>query len=128
MKKWLRKGVLTGIGIGLMTKERVEEAARKLAEDAKMSEKETKSFIRELKENAEKSYGEIEKKIDHRVNETVSKMGLVSREEFEKLLEKVESLRKSIEKQGKTGSGEKKKSASGEKSSGKADKPEEKTT
>ncbi len=127
MKKWLRKGVLTGIGIGLMTKERVEEAARKLAEDAKMSEKETKSFIKELKENAEKSYGEIEKKIDHRVNETVSKMGLVSREEFEKLLENVDTLRKSVEKQGKTGSGEKK-SASDAKSGGKAEKPGEKAT
>jgi len=104
-----KKGILTGIGLGLFAKERVEESAQKLAEEARMSEDETKEFIEEIKQHAEKTRTQIDEKIQAQVKEQIEKMGLATHEDINRLEKKIDALKR----QKKSTSGEKK---SGEKS------------
>jgi polyhydroxyalkanoate synthesis regulator phasin len=48
MIEQIKKGVLTGIGLGLMTSERVLEFARKSAKEAHLSTKEASELADEL--------------------------------------------------------------------------------
>ena len=50
MIEQIKKGVLTGIGLGLMTNEKILEFARKSAEEAKLSTEEARKLADELLE------------------------------------------------------------------------------
>jgi len=96
MENFFRKGLLTGVGIGLMTKEKIEQAARKIAEDAKMSEDETKKFVAELKKSSDKTREEVESHIQEQIREAVRKMGLVTKSDFEELKKQIDGIQESL--------------------------------
>jgi len=91
----LKKGVLTGIGIGLMTKEKVEELGRKLAGEAKLSEAEGRELLAELLDQSEKAKANLEEMLEKRVEVVLNKMNIATRTDLtclEERLAKLESL------------------------------------
>ncbi len=90
-----KKGILSGIGLGLFAKEKIEETAKKLAEEAKLSEDETREFVAELKKQADKTRTQIDEKINSQIKETIDKMGLVTREDLQRLEKKIDALKTS---------------------------------
>ncbi|KMQ51694.1 hypothetical protein CHISP_1451 [Chitinispirillum alkaliphilum] len=88
----VKKAGYAAIGLAMMTGERVEEMARKVAEDAKMSESEGRKFIDEMLKKSEESKDAMEKLISERVEATLNKMNICSKNELDKLEMRVRAL------------------------------------
>ncbi len=101
MKNLLKKGILTGIGLGLMTKDKVEEFAKKTAEETKMTEEEARKFADELLKQSESSKQRIEEMIDKQVKKSIEKLGVATQDDIEKIRIQLDKLQSSFNK--KTG-------------------------
>jgi polyhydroxyalkanoate synthesis regulator phasin len=98
----LKKGILTGIGIGLMTKEKVQEFAKKTAEEAKLTEKEGRKLADELLKQSEETKQQIEKKIDDHVKKGIDKLGVATKEDLGKIQKKMDKLQSLLNKKKST--------------------------
>jgi polyhydroxyalkanoate synthesis regulator phasin len=92
MENTFTKGVYTGIGLLLKTKERVEEVANKIAEESKLGEEEGKKFVDNLKKESDEARVEFEKKVEEKVEEAMKRIGLARDEEVQKLKVKISEL------------------------------------
>ncbi|MCD6202580.1 MAG: hypothetical protein J7K46_12305 [Bacteroidales bacterium] len=94
MLESLKKGIMAGVGLGLMTKEKIEEYAKKAAEEAKLSKEEGEKFLKDLLKQSEEAKKEMDKKIRDGINAAIEKSGAVSREDYSRLEQRVEKLEK----------------------------------
>lgn len=99
----MKKGLYTGLGLALITKEKAEELAKELVTKGELSEKEGKSFIEEILKKSEEAKQELEKKTETLINQALKKTDILSRKDFisvsrrlAKLEEKIEELKKEI--------------------------------
>ncbi len=92
MENTFMKGVYTGIGLLLKTKERVEEIGNKIAEESKLGEEEGKKFVDNLKKESDEARVEFEKKVEEKVEEVMKRIGLARDEEVQKLKVKISEL------------------------------------
>lgn len=88
----LKKALLAGVGMTLMTKDRVEEMARDFAHATQMSADKGEEFINEAVARAQRGRAELEATVQRLVNEAVRRANLPSREEFDALRTRVERL------------------------------------
>ena len=88
----IKKTLLTGVGLVVLTKEKVEELGKELASQAKLSENEGKEFVDHLLSQSETARKDFEAKISSAVQKTVASLNLVSKDEVAKLSAKVEEL------------------------------------
>ncbi len=96
-----KKGVLTGIGIGLMTKDKVKEFAKKTAEEAKMTEEEARKFADELLNQSEETKQQIEEKINEEVKKIMDKLGVATHDDLRKIQKQLDNLQSSLSKKSK---------------------------
>ena len=94
----LKKGILTGIGIGLMTKEKVQDFAKKAAEEAKLTKEEGRKFTDELLKQSEEVKHEIEEKINDQVKKVIDKLGVATRDDLRIIQEQLDKLQSSLSK------------------------------
>ena len=92
----IKKIMLTGVGMASLTKDKIEELGKELIEKGKLSEKEGKELLNELKEKAEESRKEMETRTDKLVKDSLEKMNLASRDDLEKLEKKLNKLSKAL--------------------------------
>lgn len=92
MNEYLRKGILAGIGLASLTKEKIEEYANKFASENDLTEEEGKKFVDDLKSQAVKQKEDIEKLVENKVEEALEKLKLPSRKEIDGLKERVAEL------------------------------------
>jgi polyhydroxyalkanoate synthesis regulator phasin len=88
----IKKTLLTGVGLAVMTKEKVEELGKELASQAKLSEHEGKEFVDHLLKQSDTARKDFESRINSAVQKAVSGLNLASKEEVSKLAAKVEEL------------------------------------
>jgi polyhydroxyalkanoate synthesis regulator phasin len=92
----IKKSMLTGIGLALLAKDEVEDLAKELVNKGKMSENEGMKFL----EDIQKRYGETQKKLEDRVQETVKefmkKADVVTGDELKGLKKEIRELKKAI--------------------------------
>ncbi len=99
----IKKTLLTGVGLAVMTKEKVEELGKDLAEQAKLSENEGKEFVDHLLAQSETARKDFESRINAAVQKAVGGLNLASKEELTKLSAKVEELSAKLSKAGPGG-------------------------
>ena len=88
----IKKTLLTGVGLAVMTKDKVEELGKEFASQAKLSELEGKEFVDHLLKQSETARKEFESRINSAVQKAVSGLNLASKDEVAKLSAKVEEL------------------------------------
>ena len=100
MKDLISKSLSIGIGIISMTKDKIEELANKVAEDAKMSESEGKKFIKEIVDFSDNAKDKIEKEIDKKLDEKIKQLGIATKEDIGELATKedIDKLKEQISK------------------------------
>ena len=76
MFELIKKTLLAGVGLAVMSKERAESLAREIAETAKLSSEKGQEFVNEVVGRSEKLRKELEQTIERVVSETL-KLSLI---------------------------------------------------
>jgi polyhydroxyalkanoate synthesis regulator phasin len=92
MFKEIRRSLLAGLGAVLLTKDKVEEVSRKLADDAKMSKEDAERLAEELVETGERQWEDLEKSVTQSVRKALDGLDLRGKSEIEDLKLRVENL------------------------------------
>jgi polyhydroxyalkanoate synthesis regulator phasin len=98
MFELIKRTLLTGVGLVVMTKDKVEELGKELASQAKLSEDEGKEFVDHLLKQSEDARKDFETRVNAAVQKAVSNLNLASKDEVAKLSAKVEELSAKLSK------------------------------
>ncbi|NIA06635.1 MAG: hypothetical protein GWP14_03200 [Actinobacteria bacterium] len=88
----LDKLLLAGLGALSMTRERAEKIFDEYARRGQAEKDSRSGFVKELLQTAEKTRKDLEEMISERVREAVDKLNLASREDIERVENKLDEL------------------------------------
>lgn len=94
------KGLLAGLGIAYVTKEKVMEATRELVEQGKLSKAEAEALASELVDEGRRQRQAMEEKVDELIRRGFDRLDIGSKKAFvdmEKRLENMENRLKMVE-------------------------------
>jgi polyhydroxyalkanoate synthesis regulator phasin len=94
----IRKAVYTGVGLAVLTKEKAEELAKELAQQAKLSEQEGKELLEGLLKQSEQARHNLETRLDDAVLAVVKRLNLATKDEVTALKVRVEDLAAKLER------------------------------
>jgi polyhydroxyalkanoate synthesis regulator phasin len=92
MFELFEKAVLTGLGFLSLSQKKAEEFLDELKEKYKVSEEEGKAFLEKMQGMAQESRERIMEMAETEVKKVIDKLGIVSREEFDRLQKRVDAL------------------------------------
>ncbi len=92
MLELLEKAFMTTIGVAALTQKKTEELVAEMKDRCKISEEEGKQFIDKIQSFAKESREKIQAIVEDEVHKVVDRLGLVSREEFERMAKRVQEL------------------------------------
>ncbi len=92
MFELLEKAVLTGVGAVSLSQKMAEDFLKEMKEKYKVSEEEGKAFVEKMQGMAKEGRERIAEMADTEVKRAMERLGLVPREEYERLLKRVEEL------------------------------------
>jgi polyhydroxyalkanoate synthesis regulator phasin len=92
MFELFEKAALTGLGFLSLSQKKAEELLTELKEKYKVSEEEGKAFLDKMQGMAKESRERITEIAESEVKKAMDRLGLVSREEYDRLLKRVEAL------------------------------------
>ncbi len=90
----VRKTLLLGIGIAAMTRDKIEEAAKKIAEEDKLSEEEGRKLAEDLLKQSDEARKNLKDQVEKFVDNTLEKLNSPSRKDLQQLEERIEKLEK----------------------------------
>lgn len=96
MLELFEKAVMTTIGVAAITQKKAEELAAELKERYKLSEDEGKNLVDKIQTMAKESKEKVREMAEIEVQKVVDRLGLVSREEFDRLSKRVQELESRI--------------------------------
>ncbi len=88
----VKKAMLTGVGLAVVTKEKAEAMARELVKKGEISEKEGKEFVEEVLNKSDEARRDFEKKVEQNVQKAVTKLNFATKKEMDKLVARVAAL------------------------------------
>ena len=92
MFELIKKGLLTGLGLAVITKAKLEAILGKLVEEGKMSREDAEKFRDELLRSGEEHWAEMEEKISKSVKDLIGGMELCHKEDLKELNQKLLAL------------------------------------
>ena len=92
MFELLEKAFLTGLGAIALSQKKAEEIMTDLKDKYKMSEEEGKAFLDKVQGMAKEGRARIEEMAEAEVKKAMERIGMVSREEFDRLQRRVTQL------------------------------------
>jgi len=95
----LKKTMLTGVGLALMTKDKAEELAKELVKKGELSEKEGKEFIDDILKKSKQAGKDMEAKVDDLVKKALKKVNVATREDIAGLEKEIKRLKKETHKE-----------------------------
>jgi Uncharacterized conserved protein len=94
----LRKALLAGVGVTYLTKDKIEEVGKKIAQDAKVSEDEGRKFVDELVKKSVEAKGSLEKTVSEKIETALHAMNLPTRKDVDELKSKIAKLEAHLKK------------------------------
>ena len=88
----LKKTLYAGVGMAFLTSEKIEEMAKKMAEEAKLSEGEGKKFVDEILKKSEEAKTSLEKAINSAVSSALDRLDIPRRSELKALEARIQAL------------------------------------
>ena len=92
----IKKSMLTGIGLALIAKDEIEDLANELVKKGKMSEKEGKKFLEDLRKRYDETQQQLEARVQQTVKDFMKKADVVTGDELKGLKKEVRELKKAI--------------------------------
>jgi len=100
MTNLLEKTILTALGAATLSQKKAEEFLQELKQKFNVSEEEGKTLLSKLQETARENQEKLEQKAHDEVKKACERLGVVTRDEFDKLKKKVAQLEKRLKEQG----------------------------
>jgi len=94
MLESMKKTVQASIGAVILTRDRVRKTLDKLVQEGKLSTEEAERLADQMVRNGKKEFKGMQDKMVSLMHKGLKKLDLVSKEEFEALKKRVESLEK----------------------------------
>jgi polyhydroxyalkanoate synthesis regulator phasin len=88
MTSLFEKGLLVGIGLLSMTREKAQEVIDELSHEGEFQKSEVKQWVDQLSDRGEEERQALRKLIREEMKKVLDEMGLVTKEDIQKLLEK----------------------------------------
>ncbi|MHB8058838.1 MAG: phasin family protein [Desulfuromonadaceae bacterium] len=92
MLELFEKAVMTTIGVAAMTQKKAEELVAEMKDRFKLSEDEGKQLVERLQTLAKENREKVTEMAEAEVRKVVDRLGLVSREEYDRLVKRVQEL------------------------------------
>lgn len=92
---WFRRGLVTGLGVLWMTKEKAEELVAEWVQQGKVSMEQSRETVDKLLKVAEEQRHELTKVVNAQVAKAMDLAGLASHDELKALEERVAALERS---------------------------------
>lgn len=96
MFETIKKGLLTGLGIVLITKERLDKKMEKLVREGKLSQTEAEQMLNDLLKSGEDYWDAVEVRIKDNVQESLGNLDLCKKKDLLKLQEEIERLQERV--------------------------------
>ncbi|MFN2367591.1 MAG: phasin family protein [Desulfurivibrionaceae bacterium] len=96
MFETIKKGLLTGLGIVLITKERLDKKMEKLVREGKLSQAEAEQMLNDLLKSGEDYWDAVEVRIKDNVQESLENLDLCTRKDLLKLQEEIKRLQERV--------------------------------
>jgi polyhydroxyalkanoate synthesis regulator phasin len=94
----LEKAFFAGLGAVSLSRKKTEEFLAELKESCRISEEEGKAFLERTQEMAREGRERLAEMAETEVKKAVDSVGLVPREEFDRLMKRVEELEEKVMK------------------------------
>ena len=88
MKTLLEKGFLAGIGLLSMTREKAQKIIEDLSHEGELQKSEMKQWVDQLSDRGEEERQALRKLIRDEMKKVMDEMGLATKEDIQKLLDK----------------------------------------
>ena len=95
----VRKSMLAGVGLALKAWDEVEDLAKEVAEQGKMTENEGRKFIEELQDRYEEAQKKLEARVEESVRKILKKADVVTQDELKALKKEIRDLKQLINSQ-----------------------------
>lgn len=96
MIELIKKAFYTGLGAAELTREKIDELGRELADKGKLSESEVKKFVDEMLGKSQERKDQLKKQLERATEDVLKKMNLASRDDLDalekRLSEKIDTL------------------------------------
>jgi polyhydroxyalkanoate synthesis regulator phasin len=92
----IKKTMLMGVGLAVMSKERAEAMAREVADTAKLSSEKGQEFVNEVVGKSEKMRQELEETVQRVVNENLKRTNLPTRDDIAQLRARIDELERNL--------------------------------
>jgi polyhydroxyalkanoate synthesis regulator phasin len=96
MFDYLKKTLLTGVGLALRSKTEIEDLAKEFAKTSSMSQDEARDFLKDCREKYEEAKEEFDKKMETAVEKILKKLDLPSRSDIKALNDRMDALTKKL--------------------------------
>lgn len=96
MFEYLKKSLLTGVGLALRSKNEIEDLAKEFAKTSKMSQDEAKDFLKDCQKKYENAKTDFDTKIEKTMEKILSKLDLPSKSDIKTLNKRIDDLTKKL--------------------------------
>ena len=93
MFEYMKKSLLTGVGLALRSKKEIEEIAKEFADQGKMDQKEGRKFLDDLMDNYDEAREKLDKKVESTVEKILEKADIPRRSDIKKLKEEIREIK-----------------------------------
>lgn len=94
MLEVFKKTLLTGVGIAALTKDKIKEQAKKIADELKLTEEEGKKLIDDMLKRSEESRKNLQKQVEKTVQKALHNLHLPTHEDIERIESRLKKLEK----------------------------------
>ncbi len=98
MFEYVKKSLLTGVGMALRSKNEIRELAEELAKSTQMNQAEAREFLDECQQKYEEARTKLDKRMEKTVEEVLRRLDLPTRSDIQALNKRIDDLVKQIEK------------------------------
>lgn len=92
----VRKSMLAGVGLALKAWDEVEDLAKEVAKQSKMTEKEGSKFIDEVQSRYEDAQKKLEERVEKSVKNLLKKADVLTQDDLKGLKKEIRDLKKLI--------------------------------
>ena len=96
MFDYLKKSLLTGVGLALRSKNEIEDLAKEFAKKTKMNQDEAREFLTECQQKYEDAKAGFDKKIEDTMEKILSKLDLPSKTDIKAINDRIDDLTKKL--------------------------------